>query len=135
MTTKKLKYTSNSLAAFIAAFGLITFITSSFIIFDLFDFQSKQGDYVLFVVVANFISSILYLIAVYGIIKSKIWTTRVLSISVIMLFTVLLGLFIHINSGGLYETKTIGAMIFRITLSLLFALSSYLLFKRMKNES
>jgi len=34
-------------------------------------------------------------------------------------------LIIHINSGGIYETKTIGAMIFRITLTLVFAILAY----------
>jgi len=42
------------------------------------------------------------------------------------------GLFIHINSGGLYETKTIGAMIFRIIVTLAFVLIAYLKF--IKNE-
>jgi len=32
----------------------------------------------------------------------------------------------HIEAGGLYETKTVGAMYFRTTLSFLFAVLAYL---------
>ena len=48
-----------------------------------------------------------------GLLKKK-WTTTLLGISTLILIT-FLGLKIHASSGGIYETKTIGAMIFRIS--------------------
>ena len=114
-------------AAIIAAFGLLTLFLSSSVVFDLFGIRAKEGNYVLIVVVANLISSLLYLSVAYGIVANKTWTTKVLSSSVLVLLIAFAGLFVHINSGGIYETKTIGAMIFRISLTLLFVAASCLI--------
>jgi len=122
-------------ALILTAFGLITLFLSNSVVFDLFGIRAKEGNYVLFVVIANLISSILYLLAVYGITLKKIWTTNILSISAGVLIIAFIGLFVHINIGGIYETKTIGAMVFRISLTLLFVTASFLLNKRIKNES
>ncbi len=126
----KLNTTFRYATAFIiTAFGLLTLFLSSSVVFDLFGIRAKEGNYVLFVVVANLISSLLYLLAAYGIIVNKTWTTKILSISVVILLIAFAGLFVHINTGGIYETKTIGAMGFRTTLTLLFAIASFLLNK------
>jgi len=112
-------------SAVLFAFALLTLFLSSAVIFDLFGIRAKEGNYVLFIVWSNFISSILYLFAAYGFAKSKKWTVKLLSISTIILITALIGLFIHINSGGIYETKTVGAMIFRITVTVAFSITAY----------
>jgi len=116
---------TKSIALVLAVFGLITFFLSSSVLFDLFDVRAKQGNYVLFVIWANFISSIFYLFSAYGFIKTKKWTIYLLVFSFILLIITFIGLIIHINSGGLYETKTIGAMIFRIILTLVFSILAY----------
>ena len=116
---------TNSVAIVLAVFGLVTLFLSSSVIFDLFSVRAKEGNYVLFVVWANFLSSILYLFAAYGFIKTKKWTIHLLGISAILLIVAFIGLIIHINSGGIYETKTIGAMIFRISLTLVFSILAY----------
>lgn len=113
------------LATILTGFGLLTLFLSTSVIFDLFGIRAKEGNYVLFVVWSNFISSILYLIASYGFVTSKKWTAKLLWVSTIILITALIGLFYHINSGGIYETKTIGAMIFRISVTLVFAIIAY----------
>jgi heme/copper-type cytochrome/quinol oxidase subunit 3 len=113
------------LATVIAGFGLLTLFLSTSVIFDLFGIRAKEGNYVLFVVWSNFISSILYLFAAYGFIKNKKWTTILLGISTIILIVAFVGLKIHINSGAIYETKTVGAMIFRISVTLFFAAIAY----------
>ena len=123
------------LASILAAFGLLTLFLSSSVIFDLFGVRAKEGNYVLFVVWANFISSLLYLFAAYGFIESKKWTAPLLGISVIVLLLAFVGLFIHINAGGIYETKTIGAMAFRTTVSLVFsALAYFTINKKLKKQ-
>jgi hypothetical protein len=114
-----------SLAILLAGFGLLTLFLSTSVIFDLFGIRAKEGNYVLFVVWSNFISSILYLFAAFGFIKSKKWTTILLGISTIVLIAAFIGLKIHASSGGIYEEKTIGAMIFRISVTLVFAIIAY----------
>ncbi len=113
-------------------FGLLTLFLSSSVIFDWFGIRAKEGNYVLFIVWANFVSSIIYLSAVYGFIKLKKWTTQLLGTSVIILIIAFIGLLFHLNAGGLYETKTVGAMIFRTTLTVLFTLSSYFIISKNK---
>ena len=113
------------LASILAAFGLLTLFLSTSVIFDLFGVRAKEGNYVLFVVWANFISSLIYLFAAYGFIKNTKWTSRLLGISAIVLLLAFVGLFIHINAGGIYETKTIGAMAFRTTVTFVFSALSY----------
>jgi hypothetical protein len=119
---KTLLYT---LPILLTGFGLLTLFLSTSVIFDLFRIREKEGNYVLFVVWSNFISSILYLLAAYGFIKSKKWTTSLLGISTLILIAAFIGLKIHINLGGIYETKTVGAMIFRIAVTLVFAIIAY----------
>lgn len=129
------KYLSYIIAVILAAFGLLTFYLSSSIIFDLFGIREKEGNYVLFVVWANFISSILYLISALGFIQSKKWTKDVLGISSIILIVAFIGLIIHIYSGGLYKTVTISAMIFRILITISFTLFAYFTITKIKHEN
>ena len=121
---------NNSLRVFagvlIGAFGLLTLFMSSSVIFDLFGIREKEGNYVLFVVVANFICSILYLVSSVGIIKKRNWAFYILAVSVLILIITYIGLFLHINSGGIYEPKTIKAMAFRTVLTSIITIISYL---------
>ncbi|MFA5418117.1 MAG: hypothetical protein WC341_06620 [Bacteroidales bacterium] len=124
------------LAFLLAIFGLLTLFLSTSIIFDLFDIRIREGHYVLFVVVANFISSLLYLLAAYGFLRKRKWTLNLLATSATVLCVAFFTLLVYIYAGGLYETKTIGAMIFRIALTLGFAGASYLLInKKLQNEN
>ena len=119
-------------------FALLTLFLSGSVIFDLFGIREKEGNYVPLVVWANFISSILYLAAAYGLFKMKKWPVGLLALSAGILVAAFIALNIHINAGGLYETKTLKAMIFRISITILFAIASYFLLKNKqlsKNEN
>mgnify|MGYP003444596386 FL=1 len=109
----------------LAGFGLLTLFLSSSVIFDWFGIRAKEGNYVLFIVWANFISSLLYLISTYGFLKIKSWTFKTLSVATVILIVALIGLFIHIYSGGIYETKTVFAMLFRISVTIVFTAIAY----------
>lgn len=111
-------------------FGLLTLFLSSSIIFDLFGVREKEGYFVLFVVWANFATSLLYLIAAFGLIKLKRWTPAPLILSAVILILAFFGLLNHIDNGGIYETKTVGALIFRTTLTLVFTVSAYYILKK-----
>jgi hypothetical protein len=117
-----LKYISSGL---LAGFGLLTLFLSSSVIFDWFGIRAKEGSYVLFIVWANFISSLLYHISAYGFLKIKSWTFKTLSVATVILIVALIGLFIHIYSGGIYETKTVYAMLFRISVTIVFTAIAY----------
>ncbi|WP_027376500.1 hypothetical protein [Kaistella palustris] len=110
------------LVIFLLLFGGVTLFMSSSVLFDWFGIRAKEGNFVPFVVWANWVCGILYLIAAFGISRNQTWAKFPLMISLIILILDYIGLFIHINNGGLYEAKTIGAMAFRtaITAILLF---------------
>jgi len=118
------------MAIILVAFATLTLFLSSSVIFDWFGIRAKEGNYVLLVVWVNFICSVLYLFAAYGFIKLKSWTYELLSASVVILIIGFIGLYAHIFVGGLYETKTIGAMLFRITVTLAYTVLAYLKFKK-----
>lgn len=111
--------------AVLTGFGLLTIFLSTSVIFDLFDVRAKEGNYVLFVVWSNFISSFIYLISVYGLLSSKNWTFRALGLATLILTIAFVGFLFYIQSGGIHETKTISAMVFRIFLTLGFTLFAY----------
>ena len=116
----------------LSLFALLTLFLSTSIIFNLFNIREKEGNYVPFIVWANFICSILYLIAAYGLIKLKKWATSLLAVSVVVLIAAFIGLKVHISNGGIYELKTVNAMLFRIALTILFAIASYFLIIKQK---
>ncbi len=114
------------LAALLAVFGLSTLFMSTSIFLDLFNVREQEGNYVLGVVWANWLCSLLYLPAAYGFIKRKRWTLPLLLASTAVLLFAFVGLLFYINSGGLYETKTIVALIFRTVVTLIFALMAWI---------
>lgn len=122
-------------AIILTLFALITIFMSGSVIFDLFGIRAKEGDYVLFVVLSNFIAGFLYLFSAYGFFFQKKWTTQWLLVSVGILILSFIGLLWHINTGGIYEQQTIKAMLFRIVLTIFFAgLSWRFLYKDTTNR-
>lgn len=124
----------NTLSAIIlAAFALLTLFLSSSIIFDWFDIRAKEGNYVPFIVWTNFICGAIYMIAVYGFIKRAKWTFWVLITALILLIIALVALQFYINNGGVYEDKTIKAMLFRIVVTITFSFISFYNIKKKIN--
>ncbi len=117
-------------ATILALFALLTLFLSSAVIFDWFGIRAKEGNYVLFIVWANFICSLFYLIAVYGFIKSAKWTFWVLTTALVILIVAFLALQFYINNGGIYEIKTIKAMAFRMLVTLIFSLVAFAKFNK-----
>ena len=121
-------------AAVLAIFGLATLFASGAILPDLFDVRETQGNYVPFIVFTNFLVSLLYLMAAYGFVKNKFLALSLLLASLVILIVAFAGLWVHIWSGGLYQTKTIGAMAFRIIVTLGFAVAAYFINKKSKSH-
>lgn len=120
----------NILLAFIILFGLVTLFMSSSVLFDWFGMREKEGNYVPFIVWTNWLCGILYLISAFGILKNKTWVKFTLLISLLILILAYFDLFIHINNGGIYETKTVGAMAFRIVVTAIFLLTTIKILKK-----
>lgn len=104
--------------------GLSVFLTLS-IIFDWLGIREKEGNYVLFIVYANLICGIIYLIAAYAnFIKFK-KTYLLLTVAIGVLLAAFIALLFYVNSGGIHEEKTIGAMLFRLGITIGFTLLSF----------
>lgn len=108
-------------AIILTLFALITVFMSGSVIFDLFGIREKEGNYVLFIVISNFICGFLYLMAAYGLFFRRAWTTRLLVFATSILLISFLGLIWHISNGGIYEQQTVKAMLFRIAITAVFA--------------
>ena len=119
-------------AFLISLFAFVTLFMSSSVIFNLFGIRAKEGNYVLFVVVSNFIASFLYLLAAYGLFTEKKWATKLLLITTTILVLSFVGLLIYANTGGIYEQKTIKAMLSRIAITGAFAGISWFFISRNK---
>ena len=115
-----MKTTLKISAILLTLFALITVFMSGSVIFDLFGIREKEGNYVLFIVIANFISGFIYLIAAYGLFFGRTWTTRLLVFATSILTISFVGLIWHISSGGIYEQQTLKAMLFRIAITAVF---------------
>ncbi len=122
-------------AVIIAAFGLLTLFLTTSIIFDLFGIREKEGNYVPFIIWANFVSGILYVLSVYGLIKQKKWTFSLLALASVILFVAFIFLKIHISNGGIFETKTVSGMIFRKGLTIVFAFVAYFTIPKNSNRT
>jgi len=127
---KNKKYINIVSAIILLLFATLTLFMSSSVIFDWFDIRVKEGNYVLFIVWANFICGLLYFLAAYGFIKGQKWTFSVLISALIILIISFIALQFYINSGGIYETKTIKAMIFRMLLTFTFSLIAFFMFRK-----
>lgn len=118
------------LLLFFIIFGLMTLFMSSSVLFDWFGIRAKEGNFVPFIVWANWLCGFLYLTSAYGIFKNKGWTKIPLITALVILISAYIALFIYIDHGGLYENKTLGAMAFRIVLTTVFLLITTKIFKK-----
>lgn len=111
-------------------FGAVTLFMSSSVLFDWFGIREKEGNFVPLIVWANWLCGFLYLMAAFALWKNKLWAVKPLIISLIILAVAFIGLFIHITGGSLYETKTLGAMVFRLGITGIFTYLTFKIYKK-----
>ncbi|HRD54351.1 MAG TPA: hypothetical protein PKY96_17055 [Flavobacteriales bacterium] len=104
----------------IIAFGALTLFLSTSVLLDLFGIRERESPYVPAVVAANLIASLLYLPAGAGLLMQRRWSSVLLAAAVAVLLVGALFLALHINSGGIYRTATIGALTIRTLLTTAF---------------
>ncbi|MBS1761913.1 MAG: hypothetical protein JSR00_03490 [Bacteroidetes bacterium] len=119
---------------FLLIFGLITVFMTSSIILDLFGMREREGNYVLFVIWANFACGILYIVAGVCFLLNKSFVTFPLAVASIILLITMAEMFYHIKQGLPYENKTIGALTFRIVITISYLLWSMKIFKLRKSK-
>ena len=114
--------------------GVLSLFLTTSIFLNLFDIREKEGNYVLFVVIANLICSLLFLSASWGLLQKKEWTKKILIITVFILLFTLGALVIYASFGGVYELKTFYALIFRILITLIAIVTSNYILNTKKIE-
>jgi hypothetical protein len=108
-------------ALLLAIFALVSIFLTCSLIFDLFGIREREGNYVPFIVYANFGCAMLNLLSAYGMYKKLTLATVCLFISAGIILVAYIGLIFYIKAGGIFEPKIIGMMLFRMALTILFA--------------
>lgn len=101
------------LGTFLMLFGIVTIKEGGSVLF--FDGAAREaaGNYVPFVLWFNFFAGFAYIGAGVGILKRRS-CVRWLALGIAgATLAVFVAFAIHINSGGLYETRTLAAMVLR----------------------
>lgn len=98
----------------LTAFGALSVFLTASVILDLFGIREAEGNYVPFIVYSNLICGLLYLLTVYLLFKKKSYSVYPLAVATVILIVAYLALQVHIEQGGIYEQKTVKAMLIRI---------------------
>jgi len=109
-------------ATILTAFGLLTLFLTTSIILDLFGMREKNVGYTPFVIWVNFFCGLAYITAAYGFLNSKKWTAYLLGLAIIALIITFFAFTNFIANGGVHKADTYGALIFRLSLTTIFAL-------------
>lgn len=116
--------------------GSVTVFLTLSILFDVFGIREKEGHYVLFIIYANLACGILYLYAAYANWKNQKYSNYSLVLATLILIIAFIFLLTYINDGGIYEKKTVKAMIFRMAFTMVMLLAGlYISKKSINNKS
>ncbi len=119
-TIRNTKWVRWALTAVLLLFGGVTLFLSTSVLFDLFGMREKEGNYVQFVVLANFFASVLYIAAAIGLLAQRLWARYPLWMASVVLITASIAFAWHVYQGGIHESHTIGALVFRTLLTITF---------------
>ncbi len=131
-TTKLLRW---FLITVLLLFGGLTLFLSTSVLFELFGMREKEGNYLQFVVLANFFASILYFAAGVGLLTHKPWARYPLWMASVVLLVASLAFGWHVSQGGIHEQRTIGALAFRTLLTLAFYATAVLIGRAHQHET
>ncbi|MDA5093276.1 hypothetical protein O2N63_04170 [Aliiroseovarius sp. KMU-50] len=105
---------SLKLAGFVAIlFGVMTVFAGGVALFGGKGVEQAVGDAVPFVLWFNFLVGFFYILAGVGLVLRRKWAMLLSGAILSASLVVLALLFMHVMRGGLYETRTLGAMVFR----------------------
>jgi len=107
------------------AFGLLTLKSGGEVLFIDGAGRAAAGNYVPFVLWSNFLLGFLYILAGIGIWMQKRWGAWLAILIALVTLIVFAAFGWHINNGGLFEARTLKAMILRSSVWTVIALVSY----------
>jgi len=106
-------------------FGLLTLKSGGAVLFIDGADRIAAGNYIPFVLWSNFILGFFYIIAGVGIWLQKRWATWLAIIITVATLIVFVSFVMHINGGGLYEQRTLKAMILRSSVWVVISIVTY----------
>ncbi len=106
-------------------FGALSIRSGGLVLFTTGEFHQQQGNFVPFVVWANFLGGFAYIVAAIGLLRLQPWAGYLAYIIVSMTVVIYVAFAVHIMGGGSYEMQTIVAMAIRTALWVTIALLAY----------
>lgn len=100
------------LSGFVVLFGIMTLFEGGKVLFTETG-RASAGNFVPFVIWFNWIAGFFYITTGIALFRMKSCAKKVATLIAVGSSIVLIALIVHIQSGGLYETRTIFAMSFR----------------------
>jgi hypothetical protein len=107
-------------------FGLLTLKSGGSVLFINGADRAAAGNYVLFVLWANFLLGFLYIVAGIGLWLQKRWAAWLALFIALTTLIVFAALGWQINNGGLYEARTLKAMTMRSGVWSVISIAAYL---------
>ncbi|MCP4488938.1 MAG: hypothetical protein GY820_16750 [Gammaproteobacteria bacterium] len=106
-------------------FGGLSIKSGGLVLFTTGEFHQQQGNYVPFVVWANFLGGFFYIIAAIGLFRLERWAGYIAYLIAIMTVIVYAWFAVHVMNGGLYEMQTVIAMAIRAALWVAISVLAY----------
>ncbi len=123
-------------AALIAVlFGLLTLKSGGLTLFVDGPDRAAAGHYVPFVLWFNFLAGFAYIIAGVGLFLWRKWAVSLAMVIFVATLVIFIGFGAHISLGGLYELRTVKAMILRTSFWLVIAFLVQAAWQRSQTEN
>ena len=113
MNITKTGWPLKAAAIFAIIFGALTLFSGSSVLFLDGQARADAGNYVPFVLWFNFLAGFAYIIAGIGLLMGRQYAKKLAMLIAIATILVFAAFGIHIFTGGLYESRTVGAMVLR----------------------
>ena len=114
------------LATIAIAFGLLTLKSGGEVLFINGAGREAAGNYVPFVLWFNFLMGFLYIVAGVGLWLQKRWAVWLAIFITVATLVIFAAFGVHVSQGGLYEQRTLKAMILRSSVWTFISLVTYL---------
>jgi len=114
-TTRQGSWGLTAAGAIGLAFGLLTVLSGGMALFGTEATRAAAGNAVPFVLWFNFLAGFAYILAGLGLLRQQravAWLSAAIAVSTVI---VLAALAAHVANGGLYEMRTVAAMLLRAT--------------------
>jgi hypothetical protein len=105
-------------------FGIVTIIVGGKTLFGGAEERAAIGNIVPFVLWFNFAAGFAYVIAGFGLLLWRRWAARLSTAIAVATIAVFIAFVIHIFLGGMFEIRTVGAMIIRSAVWIVIAASA-----------